>query len=163
MQQITVYPGTFDPITKGHEDLIARAAKIFDKLIVAVAVSSRKSPFFEIDDRLDMARLVLERYDNVEVRSFDGLLIDFVHDCQANSILRGLRAVSDFDYEFQLAGMNRKMAPDVETIFMPATEEHAYISSTMVREIMSLGGDASDFVHPVVLDRLRSVVDDAGA
>ncbi|OGT49383.1 MAG: pantetheine-phosphate adenylyltransferase [Gammaproteobacteria bacterium RIFCSPHIGHO2_12_FULL_41_15] len=159
MQQITVYPGTFDPITKGHENLIARAAKIFDTVIVGIAESSRKSPFFEIDERMEMATLVLSRHQNVEVKSFDGLLIDFVHHCKANSILRGLRAVSDFDYEFQLAGMNRQMAPDVETIFLPATEAYSYISSTMVREILSLGGNASQFVDASILARLQRVVE----
>ncbi len=159
MQQITVYPGTFDPITKGHEDLIARATKIFDEVIVGIAVSARKSPFFDINERMEMAEIVLEKYKNVTVTSFDGLLIEFVHECKANSILRGLRAVSDFDYEFQLAGMNRQMAPDVETIFLPATENHAYISSTMIREILSLGGEVDAFVDNKILSRLHRVVE----
>jgi pantetheine-phosphate adenylyltransferase len=156
MQRVAIYPGTFDPITNGHVNLIERAAKLFDTLLVAVAVSARKTPCFSLEEREDMCVEILKSFTNVKVVHFAGLLIDFAKSMQAEIIIRGLRAVSDFDYEFQLAGMNRQMAPKIETVFLPATEDNTYISATMVREIVSLGGDASPFVHPYVIEKLKS-------
>ena len=153
-KNIAVYPGTFDPLTRGHEDLVRRAANLFDRLVIAIAESQRKSPWFTLDERIDMAREVLAPYPNVEVRGFDCLLIDFVHSVGANIVLRGLRPVSDFEYEFQMAGMNRKLHPDMETVFMTPAEQYTFISATMVREIASFGGDVSPFVHPQVLAKL---------
>ncbi len=150
-----VYPGTFDPITNGHSDLVARAAKLFGKVIVAVAVNPGKNPAFDLQQRIALAEVVLDKVENAEVRAFDSLLVDFVRDCGAGVILRGLRAVSDFEYEFQLAGMNRRLAPTVETLFLTPAEQFAYISSGLVREIASLGGDVSEFVHPQVQAALR--------
>jgi len=150
-----IYPGTFDPITHGHEDLVYRASRLFDKVIVAVAVSSGKAPFFSLEERVEMARDVLAGYTNVEVTGFSGLLMEFAHQQDAHIIIRGLRAVSDFEYEFQLAGMNRGLYPDVETIFLTPSEQYMFISATIVREIACLGGDASKFVHPLVIERLR--------
>jgi pantetheine-phosphate adenylyltransferase len=150
-----VYPGTFDPITNGHSDLVARAAKLFGKVIVAIAVNPGKNPAFDLKQRVDLARAVLQDMENVDVRSFDNLLVDFVRQQQAGVILRGLRAVSDFEYEFQLAGMNRRLAPSVETLFLTPAEQFAFISSGLVREIASLGGDVSEFVHPLVQSALR--------
>jgi pantetheine-phosphate adenylyltransferase len=145
-----VYPGTFDPITNGHSDLVRRAAKLFERVIVAVAMNTGKNPAFELDQRLALAETVLKGIGNVEICAFDNLLVEFVQQRQADVILRGLRAVSDFEYEFQLAGMNRKLAPDVETMFLTPAEQFAYISSGLVREIAALKGDVSEFVHPVV-------------
>jgi len=150
-----IYPGTFDPLTRGHEDLVRRASLLFQKVVVAVAASAGKGPIFSLEERVGLAQGVLGRYDNVEVVGFDGLLMDFVRACGARVILRGLRAVSDFEYEFQMAGMNRKLFPDVETVFMTPDEEHMFISATMVREIARLGGDVSQFVQPSVLKQLR--------
>ena len=151
-----IYPGTFDPITRGHEDLARRAAKLFYFVIVAVADSRGKQPFFALDERVDMAREVLAIYPNVQVLAFSGLLMDFLREQQASVILRGLRAVSDFEYEFQMAGMNRNLYPDVETLFLTPSEQYMFVSATMVREIASLGGDVSPFVNPKVVARLRS-------
>ena len=151
-----IYPGTFDPMTKGHEDLVRRAAELFDRVIVAVAESRSKRPFFDLADRVAMAREIVVAYPNVEVTGFDGLLMDFVHERNAKVILRGLRAVSDFEYEFQMAGMNRNLYPDVETVFLTPGEQYMFISATMVREIALLGGDVSKFVQQPVLDRLGS-------
>ncbi|TVO64813.1 pantetheine-phosphate adenylyltransferase [Denitromonas ohlonensis] len=150
-----IYPGTFDPLTRGHEDLVRRASLLFRKVVVAVAASAGKGPIFSLEERVGLAQDVLGRYDNVEVVGFDGLLMDFVRARDARVILRGLRAVSDFEYEFQMAGMNRKLFPDVETVFMTPDEEHMFISATMVREIARLGGDVSQFVQPSVLEQLR--------
>lgn len=150
-----VYPGTFDPLTRGHEDLVRRAAKLFDKVIVAVAADSGKAPFFSLDDRIKMAQGVLRDCPNVEVMGFSGLLTTFLQQQNARIILRGLRAVSDFEYEFQLAGMNRSLYPDVETVFMTPSEQYMFISATIVREIARLGGDAGKFVHPIVAEQLR--------
>ena len=149
-QPIAVYPGTFDPITNGHIDLVERAARLFDRIIVAVAENPSKTTVFTADERVSMAAEVLSGIDNVEVLGFDTLLVDFVQKHQASVILRGLRAVSDFEYEFQLAGMNRRLAPDIETLFLTPAEQYSYISSSLVREIASLGGDISDFVHEKV-------------
>ncbi|MEN8177988.1 MAG: pantetheine-phosphate adenylyltransferase [Pseudomonadota bacterium] len=145
-----VYPGTFDPITNGHSDLVARAAKLFGKVIVAIAVNPGKNPAFDLQQRVALAKTVLVGIENVEVCAFDNLLVNFVRQRKAEVILRGLRAVSDFEYEFQLAGMNRRLAPTVETLFLTPAEQFAYISSGLVREIASLGGDVSEFVHPQV-------------
>jgi pantetheine-phosphate adenylyltransferase len=151
-----VYPGTFDPITRGHEDLVRRASTLFDEMIVAVADSRGKSPFFTVEERVAMARETLAPFDNVRVEGFSGLLMDFLHKHDAKIILRGLRAVSDFEYEFQMAGMNRNLFPDVETLFLTPAEQYMFISATMVREIASLGGDVSPFVNPIVIPRLKS-------
>lgn len=150
-----VYPGTFDPMTRGHEDLVRRAAKLFDKVIVAVAADSGKAPFFLLDDRIKMAQQVLSDCPNIEVVGFSGLLTTFLQQQNARIILRGLRAVSDFEYEFQLAGMNRCLCPDVETVFLTPSEQYMFISATIVREIARLGGDAGQFVHPIVAEQLR--------
>lgn len=145
-----VYPGTFDPLTRGHEDLVRRAAGLFDKLVVGVAYSRAKNPFFTVAERLEIAQEVLGHYPNVEVRSFAGLLKDFVREQNARVIVRGLRAVSDFEYEFQMAGMNRHLLPEVETLFMTPSDQYQFISGTIVREIAVLGGDVSKFVFPSV-------------
>jgi pantetheine-phosphate adenylyltransferase len=141
-----IYPGTFDPITNGHVDLIARAVRIFDHLVVAVAANKDKSPLFDVEQRVEMAREVVSSYDNVEVVGFDTLLVECAREVGAGVVLRGLRAVSDFEYEFQMAGMNRRLSADFETVFLTPAEQYAFISSTMVREIARLGGDVSDFV-----------------
>lgn len=154
-ERIAIYPGTFDPITLGHSDLVTRAAPLFDKVIVAVAKSAGKSPAFELDERIELARLVLADLDNVEIHGFDSLLAHFVSDIGAGVILRGLRAVSDFEYEFQLASMNRHLIPQAETLFLTPAEQYSFISSSLVREISRLGGDVSDFVHPAVQEALR--------
>lgn len=153
-----IYPGTFDPITRGHEDLVRRASTLFDEMIVAVADSRGKSPFFTVEERVAMARETLAPFDNVRVEGFSGLLMDFLHKHDAKIILRGLRAVSDFEYEFQMAGMNRNLFPDVETLFLTPAEQYMFISATMVREIASLGGDVSPFVNPIVIPRLKAKV-----
>ncbi len=153
-----VYPGTFDPITNGHEDLIQRASRLFDELIVAVAHSQAKRPFFSLDERVKLARDVLAPYANVSVQGFTGLLSEFVKDQSCSVILRGLRAVSDFEYEFQLAGMNRRLAPGVETLFLTPSDKYLFLSATIVREIAVLGGDISAFVHPVTAQRMRDKI-----
>ena len=147
---IAVYPGTFDPLTRGHEDLVRRAAGLFDKVVVGIAHSRAKNPFFTIDERMEIAGEVLGHYPNVEVKSFSGLLKDFVREVDGRVIVRGLRAVSDFEYEFQMAGMNRHLLPDVETMFMTPSDQYQFISGTIVREIALLGGDVSKFVFPSV-------------
>jgi len=149
-----VYPGTFDPLTRGHEDLVRRASTLFDAVILAVADSRAKKPFFTLEERLDMARQVLADIGNVEVVGFNGLLIDFARQHNARVVVRGLRAVSDFEYEFQLAGMNRNLSPDMETVFLTPSEQHMFISATLVREIAMFGGDISKFVHPIVRAKL---------
>ncbi len=154
-KRIAVYPGTFDPITLGHGDLVARAAPLFDKIVVAVAQSAGKNPAFELDERIELARLALADHDNVEVRGFNSLLAHFVQEIGAGVILRGLRAVSDFEYEFQLASMNRHLIPQAETLFLTPAEQYSFISSSLVREISRLGGDVSGFVHPAVQHALR--------
>ena len=153
-----VYPGTFDPFTRGHEDLVRRASRLFDSVIVAVADSTSKQPFFTASERVDMARDVLKPFRNAEVLGFSSLLMDFVHAQGAQAILRGLRAVSDFEYEFQMAGMNRNLYPDVETLFLTPDEKYMFISATIVREIARFGGDVSMFVHPLVAEGLRRKV-----
>ena len=153
-----VYPGTFDPLTRGHEDLVRRASTLFDAVILAVADSRAKKPFFTLEERLDMARQVLADLGNVEVVGFNGLLIDFARQHNARVVVRGLRAVSDFEYEFQLAGMNRNLSPDMETVFLTPSEQHMFISATLVREIAMFGGDISKFVHPIVHAKLAARV-----
>lgn len=155
--RIAVYPGTFDPITNGHADLVARAAPLFDKVVVAVAKNTGKSPSFNLEDRISLARLALADLPNVEVRGFDVLLAHFVNEIGARVILRGLRAVSDFEYEFQLASMNRHLIPEAETLFLTPAEQYSFISSSLVREIASLGGDVSGFVHPAVLQAMQKL------
>ena len=149
-----VYPGTFDPITNGHIDLIERASKLFDKIIVAIASNQKKSPLFDIDERISLAGECLQHLPNVEIKGFDYLLVNFVKDCEADAVMRGLRAVSDFEYEFQLANMNRALSPDIESIFLTPAEKFSYISSSLVREISSLKGDVSKFVPANVGDAL---------
>jgi pantetheine-phosphate adenylyltransferase len=151
-----VYPGTFDPLTRGHEDLVRRASRLFDSLVVGVADSRAKRTYFPLAERVEMAREVLAAEKRVEVVGFDGLLIEFVRRQGARVVLRGLRAVSDFEYEFQLAGMNRSLYPDLETIFLTPSEQHMFISATLVREIAQLGGDVSKFVDPRVAARLAA-------
>jgi len=155
---VAIYPGTFDPFTRGHEDLVRRASLLFDKVVVAVADSRGKGPIFTLDERVEIARDVLSPFRNVEVTGFDGLLMDFLKTRNARLILRGLRAVSDFEYEFQMAGMNRKLFPDVETVFLTPADEYMFISATMVREIARMGGDVSKFVQPAVNERLLQKV-----
>ena len=155
MSHTAVYPGTFDPITLGHEDLARRASRLFDKVILAVADSRAKKPFFTLDERVAMAKDILGDLKNVEVVGFSGLLMKFVQDRGARVVVRGLRAVSDFEYEFQLAGMNRGMYPDVETVFLTPGEQFMFISATIVREISVLGGDTSKFVPKLVGERLK--------
>ncbi|MET0118765.1 MAG: pantetheine-phosphate adenylyltransferase [Sedimenticola sp.] len=152
---VAIYPGTFDPITNGHSDLIKRASRLFDRVILAIAASPGKAPRFPLQRRVELAGEVLADIDNVEILEFDSLLVDFARKHGADVILRGLRAVSDFEYEFQLAGMNRRLAPEVETMFLTPAENFAYISSSLVREIAALGGDVSEFVHPVVEAALK--------
>ena len=154
-----VYPGTFDPITRGHEDLIRRAARIFDEVVVGVADSPKKQPYFTLDERVAMAQEVLVDIKGARVVGFSGLLLHFLQAQQSHIILRGLRAVSDFEYEFQLAGMNRNLNPEVETMFMTPSDQYMFISASMVREIASLGGDVSRFVHPLVEEKLRRKAD----
>jgi pantetheine-phosphate adenylyltransferase len=151
-----IYPGTFDPLTLGHEDLVRRAARLFDHVVLAVADSQSKRTCFTPDERVEMAREVLKSYSNVSVMRFSGLLIDFAREQGATVIMRGLRAVSDFEYEFQLAGMNRNLYPEIETLFLTPSERFLFISATLVREIALLGGDVSKFVHASVASRLLS-------
>ncbi len=153
-----VYPGTFDPLTRGHEELVRRASKLFNVLVLAIAESTAKRTFFTLQERVDMAREVLGDVKNLQIVGFSGLLIDFVRKHDARVVLRGLRAVSDFEYEFQLAGMNRNLYPEMETIFLTPSEQHMFISATLVREIATLGGDVSKFVHPAVEKRLKAKV-----
>jgi pantetheine-phosphate adenylyltransferase len=160
MQTTAIYPGTFDPITNGHLDLIARASRLYHKVIVAVAVNRGKAPLFSLEERVDLVKAVVAEYPNVEVIGFGNLLVDCAKQQGANVILRGLRAVSDFEYEFQLAGMNRRLAPDLETVFLTPAEQYEFISSSMIREIAQLNGDVScfvpDLVHQSLINKLKS-------
>lgn len=159
MKITAIYPGTFDPITNGHSDLVQRASRIFDRVILAVAKgnkSENKKPFFSLEERVSLAKEVLADIDNVDVIQFDGLLVDFVQQQNAQVILRGLRAVSDFEYEFQLAGMNRHLNEKIETLFLTPAEQYSYISSSLVREVAVLGGDVSPFVHEQVAAALNN-------
>ena len=159
MKRLTaVYPGTFDPMTLGHEDLMRRACRLFDRLILAVAAGHHKRTMFTVDERLEIAQELARPYANVEVIAFRGLLRDFVVGHEGKVVVRGLRAVSDFEYEFQMAGMNRQLMPDVETLFLTPSDQYQFVSGTFVREIAVLGGDVSKFVAPSVLERLRARV-----
>ena len=162
MSHTAVYPGTFDPITLGHEDLARRASRLFDRIIIAVADSRAKKPFFTLEERVEMARESVKGLKNVEVMGFSGLLMKFVQDQGARVVVRGLRAVSDFEYEFQLAGMNRGLYPDVETIFLTPGEQFMFISATIVREISVLGGDTSKFVPAHVGEHLKEKIKQLG-
>ena len=156
--RVAIYPGTFDPITRGHEDLVRRASSLFDRLILAIAESPSKRPQFSLAERVEMAQEILGDLKNVQVVGFNCLLMNFVHDQGAKVVVRGLRAVSDFEYEFQMAGMNRSQYPEVETVFLTPGEQHMFISATMVREIARLGGDVSKFVQPGIEERLRAKI-----
>ena len=153
-----VYPGTFDPLTRGHEDLVRRASRLFDTIVLGIAESRAKRTYFTLDERIAIAREVLGDLKNIEVVGFSSLLTEFVRKQGARVVLRGLRAVSDFEYEFQLAGMNRHLYPEMETIFLTPSEQHMFISATLVREIAALGGNVSQFVHPLVEKNLRKKV-----
>lgn len=156
MKTKVVFPGTFDPMTNGHRDLIERAARMFGTVIVGIAENKRKSPFFSLEARVSMAKTILSHLDNVEVCGFGTLLMDFAKIKGATAIVRGLRVVSDFEYEFQLANMNRRLNAEIETLFLTPAEQYSYISSSLVREIASLGGDVSSFVHKAVADALKA-------
>ncbi|MBT4668279.1 MAG: pantetheine-phosphate adenylyltransferase [Candidatus Ruthia sp.] len=156
MKKIAIYPGSFDPITNGHIDLVHRASKLFDKVIVGITQNSKKSSFLNIDERIQTTSAALKDIGNVEVLSFNTLLVDFANAQNAQVILRGLRAVSDFEYEFQLSGMNKHLNPNIETLFMTPAEQYANISSSLVREILSLGGDISAFVPKSVETHLKT-------
>lgn len=153
--RIAVYPGTFDPITLGHEDIVRRAADLFDEVIVAVAGSTNKKTLFNLDERVTLAKAVFQNADNIKVVGFSGLLMQFVQDQGAKMVIRGLRAASDFEYEFQLAGMNRKLYPQFETLFLTPSEQFMFISSSLVREVAVLGGDVHAFVSPLVEDAIN--------
>jgi pantetheine-phosphate adenylyltransferase len=155
MKRNALYPGTFDPITNGHHDLVRRAAEIFDRVVIAVASNAGKAPRFSMEQRVSLAREVLADLPNVEVLGYSTLTVEFARQHGLNVIIRGLRAVSDFEFEFQLANMSRHLAPEIETVFMTPQEQFTFISSTLVREIAALGGDVSEFVHPAVADALR--------
>jgi len=156
MAVAAMYPGTFDPITLGHEDLVRRACELFDRVVVAIAANPSKKPMFSLDERVELARAALSDIDGVEVCGYDGLTVDFAEQNDLKVILRGLRAVSDFEYEFQLANMNRHLASNVETAFLTPTETYMFISSSLVREICSMGGDISEFVSPGVAKALTA-------
>ncbi len=157
-----VYPGTFDPLTRGHEDLVRRASRLFDSLVLGIADSRAKRTFFTLQERIEMAKEVLADVKNLSIVGFSGLLTDFVRQQNSRVVLRGLRAVSDFEYEFQLAGMNRDLNPEMETVFLTPGEQHMFISATLVREIATLGGDVSKFVDPVVRAKLAAKVKSLG-
>ena len=154
-ERIAIYPGTFDPITNGHTDLVARAARVFPKVVVAIAESPHKTPLFNLRERIDLARNQMAHLKNVEVVGFDNLLVEFVQQIGATVIIRGLRAVSDFEYEFQLASMNRHLAPEVETLFLTPDEDYSFISSSLVKEIARLDGDVSEFVCDEVQQAMK--------
>ena len=161
-KHIGIYPGTFDPITRGHLDIIERGLKLFDVLIVAVAGNLTKTPLFDVDERLELIRGEIKGYPNVEVESFNCILMDYVREKEASTVLRGLRVISDFEYEFQMALTNRKLAPEIETVFMMTSENHASISSRFIKEIARLGGDVSPFVTPAVAGRLKEKYSGSG-
>lgn len=155
MNVTAIYPGTFDPLTNGHTDLIQRAAKMFSTVIVAIAHNPTKQPCFSLDERVDLAKTILGHLSNVKVIGFSGLLADLAFDHKADVLIRGIRAVSDFDYEFQLANMNRRLNPDLESVFLTPSERNSFISSTLVKEVARHNGDVSEFVHPVIVDALK--------
>jgi len=150
--KIAIYPGSFDPITKGHADIVKRTAAVFDKVIVAVSINAQKAPLFSIDERIDLAKNVFSDYENVEVSTFSGLLADYAKSVGAKTIVKGLRAVSDFEYEFQMAHMNKKLNPEVETMFMMSNQKYSYLSSSIVKEVGKLGGDLTDLVPEQIID-----------
>lgn len=154
--KIGVYPGTFDPITHGHTDIIRRSLRVFDKVIVAVAPNPAKRPLFELAERVEMVRLVTKEFAHVDVEPFTGLLVNFVRDRDARAVIRGLRAMSDFEYEFQMALVNRKLAEGFETVFLTPSEEYTYLTSSIIKEVAAHGGPLDAFVHPMVADRLRA-------
>jgi pantetheine-phosphate adenylyltransferase len=156
MTGIAIYPGTFDPVTRGHIDICQRALRMFDQVVIGVADSLAKEPFFNIDERLEMLQIAFADNDRILVKPFSGLLIDFARECGADVIVRGLRAISDFEYEVQLAGMNESLAPEIETVFLTAAQRYAFVSSSLVREIARLNGDVSEFLHPEILQRLTA-------
>ncbi len=156
MPVTAIYPGTFDPVTNGHIDLCHRALKVFDRVVVGVADNPGKKPFFTVDERVEMIQDVFKAEARISVLPFQGLLIDFAREAEAPIIVRGLRAISDFEFEVQLAGMNRTLAPEIETVFLTAAEQYAFVSSSLVREIAGLKGDVSDFLHPNVLEKLHN-------
>jgi pantetheine-phosphate adenylyltransferase len=158
MAVVAVYPGTFDPVTNGHSDLVQRASRLFDRVIVAIAANPTKEPMFDLSRRVTLVQAVLTGIPNVEVCGFSELLVDFVRRRQANVILRGLRAVSDFEFEMQLASMNRRLDHDIETVFMTPAEETGFISASLVKEIALHGGDVSQFVHRVVVNELNKAI-----
>ena len=162
MKRVAVYPGTFDPITNGHTDLVTRAAKVFPKVIIAIAESPHKKPLFELEERIRLSQNVMAHLDNVEVVGFSNLLVEFVQQIGASVIIRGLRAVSDFEYEFQLASMNRHLAPSVETLFMTPDEDYSFISSTLVKEVARLKGDVTEFVCEEVQQAMARQFKDPG-
>jgi pantetheine-phosphate adenylyltransferase len=159
MTKIAIYPGTFDPVTKGHIDICERALKMFDQVVIGVADSLAKQPFFDIEERVAMLELVFKDSPGISIKPFSSLLIDFARESGAGVIIRGLRAISDFEYEVQLAGMNRSLASEIETVFLTAAQRYAFVSSSLVREIARLGGDVSEFLHPEVLKRLAHKLD----
>ncbi len=153
---IGIYPGTFDPLTRGHTDVIARSLRLVNKVIVAVAPNPRKIPLFDLKERVELAKIATKDLPGVEVEPFDGLLVQYVRERGAQAIIRGLRAVSDFEHEFQMALLNRKLDSNLETVFLMASEEYSYLTSSMVKEVASLGGPLQDFLHPEVAHRLQS-------
>ncbi len=155
MTHTAIYPGTFDPPTNGHFDIIERSSKVFDRVIVAVAINPNKKPLFSVEKRVDLLKEITRDLGNVEVTSFHGLLVNYAKSVGARVIVRGLRAVSDFEYEFQMAHMNKKLHPELDTVFMMTGEKYFYVSSNIVKEIASLGGDVSDLVHPLVEEELK--------
>ena len=161
-RRVAVYPGTFDPITHGHTDLVSRAARVFEHIIIAIAESPHKVPFFSLEKRIELVKSQLSHLDNIEIVGFSNLLVDFVLENNATVIVRGLRAVSDFEYEFQLASMNRNLCEEVETMFLTPDENYGYISSTLVREVARLGGDVSQFVGPEIELALKQQFGKAG-
>ena len=156
MSSRAMYPGTFDPFTNGHNDLVRRASRIFDKVVVAIAANPNKAPLFPLEKRIELVKTVIGDVPNVEVMGYTGLTVEFAHQHGLNVMMRGLRAVSDFEFEFQLATMSRHLSDQVETVFLTPTEQFNFISSTLIREIASLGGDVSEFVHPAVAEALRA-------
>jgi pantetheine-phosphate adenylyltransferase len=156
---LAIYPGTFDPVTCGHTDICMRALKMFNEVVIGVADNPQKQPFFTLQERIEMLQIVFKDVDRISVKPFSGLLIDFAHECDSQIIIRGLRAISDFEFEVQLAGMNRSLAPGIETVFLTAAEKFAFVSSSLVREIARLKGDVSEFIHPEIHQRLKDKLD----
>ena len=152
---VAVYPGSFNPVTLGHMDIIGRTARMMDRVVVGVLQNSSKTPLFSVGERVEMLKKVTSHLDNVEIRSFDGLLVDFVHSCHANVIVRGLRAITDFEYELQIAHTNRVMAPDIDTVFLTTNLNYSYVSSTIVKEIASYNGNLEAFLHPEIAGMVR--------